>query len=742
MAGITEDGPHVVTDEWVLGQAGILDVVNDDQVPGQPMFSGPDFLSDHTFSEAMPSERSSATRTDDLSSNASRANRSQGHGSNRPGHDDSVSGRDDDEPGIAPGAQSSSFPELMNIGQSEIRDSRGSSRPVPTSSIAFQVLGNPEPGTSSGVAFDVHLPTESGGLDWRASWPNDGNIFGMDFAAWMPGPPAPSSFPQFQSPKRAAGSDEFMLPLSIENLNPDVASRNVRPRPSVNPTTKTGSHRARGMDRETAHRGNPSARDLGRGRSGDPASIIGRDPLNADTLVNVLDGIEAFQEEFNRSSGLSAQGVRPTPNAASIFALDDMDGANVPIESESMMASSSSRNHTFSNATDIESMSESRVSNATDLNDIVIADSRPDVPMRMDRPVVPKLPVAKGLGMTQPSAVRDARRSAPYQSQSPNRSEFPRLSTAVQDDFRTPPRSNPIMVDLSTPRDRGSGFGPASEEQPNEVADLVTALERGRVDSSVSAIIHRLVAKVEDLGRRNDRSDQCIKQLSTEVNSWRAKYDKCVHVSSTCTQAANAAMQLSQGTKDIVTELGQRVKIVADRMTSVGDALNERASYDDVARSITQVQTVFESLSDRLTGLIARVDMIERSLVESQSNHPAIGGVNLKIEDLSTRMCQIDRMMQDVEQCWTNSRDGMKWIKDQLYETQANLEIKSRDCKSYTDKQNTHNMAVSTTLNSKLEQMLEVLGNTAQRINSLESKYSNQASSSGLNDHTGGRRAG
>ena len=81
-----------------------------------------------------------------------------------------------------------------------------------------------------------------------------------------------------------------------ENLNPDVASRNVRPRPSVNPTMRnmspppglsgfesprernivdrldlhpsptpskrsrsnsTGSHRARGMDRETAHRGNP-----------------------------------------------------------------------------------------------------------------------------------------------------------------------------------------------------------------------------------------------------------------------------------------------------------------------------------------------------------------------------------------------------------------------------------------------------------------------------------------------------
>ena len=126
---------------------------------------------------------------------------------------------------------------------------------------------------------------------------------------------------------------------------------------------------------------------------------------------------------------MNAPGVHPTTNAASIFALSDMDGANVPIESESMMASSSSHNHTISNATDIESMSESRVSNATDLNDIVIADSRPDVLMRMDRPIVPKLPVAKGLGMTQPSAVRDARRSAPYQSQSPNRSEFPRPST-------------------------------------------------------------------------------------------------------------------------------------------------------------------------------------------------------------------------------------------------------------------------------------------------------------------------
>ena len=79
--------------------------------------------------------------------------------------------------------------------------------------------------------------------------------------------------------------------------------------------------------------------------------------------------------------------------------------------------------------------------------------------------------------------------------------------------------------------------------------------------------------------------------------------------------------------------------------------------------------------------------------------------------------------------------------KDQLCETQTNLEVKSRDCKSYTDKQNTHNMAVSTTLNSKLEQMLNVLNSTAQRINTLASKYSSQASSSGLNDHAGGRRA-
>ena len=271
------------------------------------------------------------------------------------------------------------------------------------------------------------------------------------------------------------------------------------------------------------------------------------------------------------------------------------------------------------------------------------------------------------------------------------------------------------------------------EDQPNEVADLVTALERGKVDSSVSAIIHRLVAKVEDLGNRNDRSDQCIRQLTTEVNSWRAKYDQCVHVNNTCTQAANASMQLSQGARDVVTELGRRVKIIFDRTTSLGDALSERASYDDVARSIVQVQTVFESLSDRVAELITRVEAIERSLVESQSNHPAIGGVNLKIEDLSARICSIDRMMQNAEQCWISNTEGIKWIKDQLCETQTNLEVKSRDCKSYTDKQNTHNMAVSTTLNSKLEQMLNVLSSTAQKINTLESKYSSHASSSGLN---------
>ena len=115
MAEIAEDGPHVVTDEWVLGHAGILDVVNDGQVPGQPTFSGPDFLSDHTFSEAMPSERCPvllalmiyrlmpreriALRVVGLIVLTMMI---------------SVSGRDDDEPGIAPGAQSSSFPELVS----------------------------------------------------------------------------------------------------------------------------------------------------------------------------------------------------------------------------------------------------------------------------------------------------------------------------------------------------------------------------------------------------------------------------------------------------------------------------------------------------------------------------------------------------------------------------------------------------------------------------------------------------
>ena len=106
--------------------------------------------------------------------------------------------------------------------------------------------------------------------------------------------------------------------------------------------------------------------------------------------------------------------------------------------------------------------------------------------------------------MPQPSAVRDARRSAPYQSQSPNRSEFPRPSTPVQDDFRTPPRSNPVMVDLSTPRDHGSRHSPMGEDQPHEVADLVTALERGRVDSSVSAIIHRRVEMIEAINASNN----------------------------------------------------------------------------------------------------------------------------------------------------------------------------------------------------------------------------------------------
>ena len=49
--------------------------------------------------------------------------------------------------------------------------------------------------------------------------------------------------------------------------------------------------------------------------------------------------------------------------------------------------------------------------------------------------------------------------------------------------------------------------------------------------------------------------------------------------------------------------------------------------------------------------------------MESQSNHPAIGGVNLKIEDLSTRMSNIDRMMQNAEQCWHTNKEGIKWIK-------------------------------------------------------------------------------
>ena len=171
--------------------------------------------------------------------------------------------------------------------------------------------------------------------------------------------PRPSVNPTMRNMSPPPGLSGFESPRERNIV--DRLDLHPSPTPSKRSrSNSTGSHRARGMDRETAHRGNPSARGSGRGRSGDPASIIGRDPLNADTLVNVLDGIEAFQGEFNRSSGMNAPSVHPTPNAASIFALSDMDGANVPIESESMMASSSSYNHTISNATDIESMSESR----------------------------------------------------------------------------------------------------------------------------------------------------------------------------------------------------------------------------------------------------------------------------------------------------------------------------------------------------------------------------------------------
>ena len=82
----------MVTDKWDLVQAGILDVVNDDQVPGQPIFSltfcrttpfpkqclqkGPVLLALMTY-RLVPQELI-ALRT------------------NHPDHDDSVSGRDDD----------------------------------------------------------------------------------------------------------------------------------------------------------------------------------------------------------------------------------------------------------------------------------------------------------------------------------------------------------------------------------------------------------------------------------------------------------------------------------------------------------------------------------------------------------------------------------------------------------------------------------------------------------------------
>ena len=64
----------------------------------------------------------------------------------------------------------------------------------------------------------------------------------------------------------------------------------------------------------------------------------------------------------------------------------------------------------------------------------------------------------------------------------------------------------------------------------------------------------------------------------------------------------------------MASELGQRVKVVSDEVENVSNAVLERASYDDVARTINQVQIVFESLSDRVTELIARVDKIERAV--------------------------------------------------------------------------------------------------------------------------------
>ena len=222
----------------------------------------------------------------------------------------------------------------------------------------------------------------------------------------------------------------------------------------------------------------------------------------------------------------------------------------------------------------------------------------------------------------------------------------------------------------------------------------------------MGAIIHRLVAKVEDLGRRNDRTDQCINHLSTEVFSWRAKYDQCVHANNKRTQAASGPTQLSPGARDMASELGQLVKVVSDDLRR--------------CRTINQVQFDFESLSGRVAELIARADKVERSLAQSGPNRPTISGANLRVEELDARVCQISRLIQTADKRWSSTSEGTKWVKDQLCEKQTTLEIVSRERKSYTDKQNTHNMAVSTTLNGKIVQLLGVVTTTAQRIHAVE----------------------
>ena len=94
------------------------------------------------------------------------------------------------------------------------------------------------------------------------------------------------------------------------------------------------------------------------------------------------------------------------------------------------MTSSSRYDNTASLTTDVESASDSRMSSATGLQNL--AGEGPGVPMRTDRLVVPKLAVAESLGVLQPSAARDNRRCAAYQSQSPN---CKAINSAVQDIF-------------------------------------------------------------------------------------------------------------------------------------------------------------------------------------------------------------------------------------------------------------------------------------------------------------------